>query len=112
MSANSLITKEEKAKQYNAGQDLRARPGKPLSKGSLAAYQRKDSGEIAEDLVSLWEKVKKNDPPAYRKIERAFTSSKPEVVGRRLKCTIRRYWVSGSPDAYKSVLYSLSKFLE
>ena len=66
MSANSLITKEEKAKQYNMEKVPLARPGRPLSKGPIASYKRKDSGGIAEDLVSLWGKVK-NDPLVYQK---------------------------------------------
>ena len=45
---------------------LRTGTDKPLSKGPLASYQRKDSEQIAGDIVSLWEKVK-NDAPVYQK---------------------------------------------
>ena len=66
MPANSLVTKEEKAKQHNVAKDLRISPGKPLPKGSIGSYQRKDMGEIAEDLLSLWGIVK-IDSPVYQK---------------------------------------------
>ena len=32
--------------------------------------------------------------------------------GRLLRCRQKKYWMSGSPDAYKAVLYSLKKFLD
>ena len=103
-----IKTQEEKAKQYSTPNALRPRPGKPLSKGPISSYQRKDSKKIDEDLVSLWEQVK-NDSPAYQRIERSRASSKPEVGGSILKCHLRKYWASGSPDTYKAVPYSLRK---
>ena len=70
MSLRSLQTQEEeKAKRHSTANDARARPGKPLTKCPLSSYQRKDSGEIADDIVSLWGQVE-NDSPANRKIER------------------------------------------
>ena len=78
MSAHSLNTQEDKDKRYNMAKVLRPRPGKPLSKGSLESYKRKDSGEIAEDIASLRGKSK-NDSPPYWEIERTFTAPKPEA---------------------------------
>ena len=66
MSANRLNTQEEKARRYNMAKVLRGRPGKPLPKGSIESYRRKDSGRITEYIASLRGKVK-NDAPAYRK---------------------------------------------
>ena len=68
-SAKTLLTQEEKAKQYNVAKVLRISPCNPLSKGPVASYKRKDMGGIADDLVALWEIVK-NDSPVYQKIER------------------------------------------
>ena len=58
------------AKHYNTLNPIGARPGKPLDKGKLASYRQKDSGEIAGDLVSIWQLVK-NDSPIYHNIYRA-----------------------------------------
>ena len=52
MSAESLITQEEKAKQRNISNAPIISAGGHLSKGSLASYKRKDMGGISESLVS------------------------------------------------------------
>ena len=52
LRAHYKLTKK-KAKQYSTANAVRARPGKPLAKGPLASYQRKDSEQIAEDRGSL-----------------------------------------------------------
>ena len=59
MSSGALQSQEEKAIHYNTLNAIRVRRGKHLSKGSLGHYRQKDSGEIAEDLVSICEQVKK-----------------------------------------------------
>ena len=96
MSANSLNTQEEKDKRYNMAKVRRARPGKPLSKGSLESYQRKYSEEIAEDLAPLWGKSKRFT--GLPKIEIEFTSYKPEAGGPPSKMSHRKVlgvWISG-----------------
>ena len=70
MSANSLVTKEETAKQRNVSKVLRISPGKPLPTWPIAYYERKGMGGISEDLVSLWGSCKKKRFAGLSKIER------------------------------------------
>ena len=64
MSPAPLQSQEENAKHYNGVSAIRVRHGKPLDKGSLESYQRKDLGKAADELrpPPIWGKVK-NDPP-------------------------------------------------
>ena len=110
MSPNSLHPQEGKAKHYNAINDIRVRPGKPLAKGPLASYQRKDLERAADELVALWRRVK-DDAPVYLKIEWAFTESNHEVGGNILKCHLKKYWLVGTAATHKSVRHSLRHFL-
>ena len=111
MSANSLSTQEEKINKTT----LKMLPGLGsvnLSiNGQWHLTKAKISGGISEDLDSLWEIVK-NDSPAYRKIASTFIASNADAGGRLLKCHLKKYWKSGSPDAYKSVFNSLRGFLD
>ena len=111
MSAESLITQEEKVLQYNISNAPRISAGAPLSKMSLASYKRNDMGKASENLSPLWEIVK-NDPPVYRDIERAFLPTNHDAKGLLFESHLQKYWRAAPADKYKSAFYQLRKFLD
>ena len=69
MHPNSLQSQEERDRRYNDLNAIRGRPGKPLDEGPLVSYRQKALERAADELLSMWGKVK-NDPSVYLKIER------------------------------------------
>ena len=80
-----------KSRRNNVSNVLLVRAGKPLSKGPLASYKRKDMVPIPDDLSSLWKFVK-NDAPVYLKIERTFIAANADAGCHFLKCHLKKYW--------------------
>ena len=87
MALNSLQTQEEKANQYSTANADRAMSGKPLDKGSLASYQRKDSEKLLTTLPHCGASQKRFT--GLPKIGISLTSSNPEAGGRMLKCHLK-----------------------
>ena len=111
MSANSLVTQEGKLNKTTL-QMLSGLGTVNLSlNGAMASYERKDMAKILEDLLPLWGIVK-NDPPAYREIERTFIAANADESGHLLKCRLKKYRGSGSSGAYMSVFNSVMNFLD
>ena len=81
MPAQSLIKQEEKTNRRNIESALRFRAGKPLFKGSLSSFKRKDMDKVSANLVSLWELVK-NDSPIYTDMVGNFLSSNTDTSGQ------------------------------
>ena len=73
MAPNLIKSKEVRANHFDSHKSTMAMPGKPLAKGSISSYQRKDLELIADELLSIWEHLKA-DSPVYRKVERSTTS--------------------------------------
>ena len=72
ISLNLIISQEEKSSHFNLHNNNTAMPGKPPAKGSLSSYQNKDIEQIADELVSIWGRLKAYSP-VYQGVARAIT---------------------------------------
>ena len=55
-------SQEESSRHFDTSKAVRVRPCKPLAKGSLSSYQRKDLEQTADELVTIWEHLKYRVP--------------------------------------------------